>query len=353
MEYIKDRNLIKAYMNSEYMGAWDILSGEFIGKKGRPVRNIPSAFAYQNLCARSYSTTINPSHILSYLVRFYRDNMLEYTPARASRLECLASLRLIPGSIYDLDDTTKLSKDLVQYLVKNNRSCYDRDTVQEYVFSTTYAHLLKDRPEWYKKVFQTLHSTYPIEYLKTMLNRLNMEHVEILFKERTWSIAGNMETIVRKYYDCCMEMYGEVKVTPNIYSNYINVLYLNEQYRQEHYDEHLNYTNNKPYLYFSTDTFQVAPLLTREQFHKEATYQSNCVERLYMDKVHDGNTHVVAVRKVNDPDTPFITCEVDNNGKIIQYLGRCNCMVVDSEAIIFRRMYQEHLRMSINGIKEQ
>ena len=54
-------------------------------------------------------------------------------------------------------------------------------------------------------------------------------------------------------------------------------------------------------------------------YDDEASHQSNCVERMYMDAVAEGKTHVVVVRYKNNPTDSFITCEVDNRGIILQY----------------------------------
>jgi len=66
------------------------------------------------------------------------------------------------------------------------------------------------------------------------------------------------------------------------------------------------------------------PLLTAAQFHEEAEAQSNCVERLYMERVAAGSTHVVVIRKKSAPEQSLITCEISNDWRIVQYLARYN-----------------------------
>lgn len=55
------------------------------------------------------------------------------------------------------------------------------------------------------------------------------------------------------------------------------------------------------------------------------------------------STHVVFIRKKSDIDTPYITCEVNNCGNIIQYLTRFNRYVEDDNAMAFKIAYQEFL----------
>ena len=103
-----------------------------------------------------------------------------------------------------------------------------------------------------------------------------------------------------------------------------------------------DYQNKAP-LFFEDDNFTMIIPTKAEEFQKEADYQQNCVFRLYYPKVKDLETHIVFIRKKDDVNTPYITCEVANNGNIIQYLTRFNQRVIDENALEFQRNYQEFL----------
>lgn len=96
-------------------------------------------------------------------------------------------------------------------------------------------------------------------------------------------------------------------------------------------------------LAFENDNFEVVIPTTEEQFKKEANAQHNCVYSTYYPRVIDGKTNVVFIRRKDDVNTPYITCEVQN-GRIIQYLGRHNSSIRDNLAIEFKILYSEHLR---------
>lgn len=96
-------------------------------------------------------------------------------------------------------------------------------------------------------------------------------------------------------------------------------------------------------LFFEDENFTVIIPTTAEEFRKEADYQQNCVFRLYYPKVKNCETHVVFIRRKDNVNTPYITCEVGNNGKIIQYLGRFNKYVTDDNALAFETNYQQFL----------
>ena len=87
--------------------------------------------------------------------------------------------------------------------------------------------------------------------------------------------------------------------------------------------EEIRANNDLPYLYYRDDDWIVVPLLSAEDFHREAEQQHNCVERIYMEQVQKGRTHVISLRLACRPDRSYITCEV-KNGKIEQWLTANN-----------------------------
>lgn len=96
-------------------------------------------------------------------------------------------------------------------------------------------------------------------------------------------------------------------------------------------------------LFFEDDNFTVIVPTTAKEFQDEAEYQHNCVFRLYFPQVLECNTHIVFARKKNNINTPYITCEVTNNGEINQCLTRFNDYVQNEEALNFKEEYQEYL----------
>lgn len=102
--------------------------------------------------------------------------------------------------------------------------------------------------------------------------------------------------------------------------------------------------NNLPYLYFEDETFMCRPLLTCAQFHDEATQQNNCVERLYLKRVAKGYTHIVSIRHKASPDTSCITCEINNDYEIVQYLRANNNTELEKDEEDFYKKLKAHLQ---------
>lgn len=103
-----------------------------------------------------------------------------------------------------------------------------------------------------------------------------------------------------------------------------------------------NQMKRKNALSFSLGNFEVIIPTTTEEFKAEGDAQRNCVYTSYLNSVIEGRTNVVFVRKNDEMEKSYITCEV-RDGVIRQFLGYCNHYIDDAEAIAFKEAYQAHL----------
>lgn len=103
-------------------------------------------------------------------------------------------------------------------------------------------------------------------------------------------------------------------------------------------------------LFYEDDIFSVVIPTTAKEFQEEADNQHNCVFRLYYSRVHDKLTHIVFIRRKNNLDKSYITCEVSNKGEIVQYLAKYNNDVEDKDALAFRQNYQNYLFSQFNKV---
>ena len=339
MEFRKERNFIVAYDGVIKLGAWDISSGSFIGKSGKPVKTVPSCFTYKNLPSWRRGT-----NDLAYAIYWYRTHLYNnYTNIMGAHFEQLLSLGLFPSSTLSLYDKPNLNKKIVEYLKEENNSYYDSVKVARYLTLTQYEQYINTLPDWAKEVFSDLlRANIPADYIKTALNRAILEHVDAFYRNQ-YVLSSSIINVLKDYYDISMKLFNKVEVEKNFLSKYAVLKYLAEEYKNKHYNEELVRNNDKSWLYYENETFIVKPILTKEDFHKEAEAQHNCVERLYMEKVYKGETHIVTVRRKSDPDKSYITCEVSDDGRIWQYLARCNETPKEQSAKNFRAEYANHL----------
>lgn len=104
-------------------------------------------------------------------------------------------------------------------------------------------------------------------------------------------------------------------------------------------------------LAFEDNNFVVLVPTVAKEFEAEADYQQNCVYRAYYPKVLKHETHIVFIRHKTEPEKPYITCEVNNDGEIVQYLTRFNYCVdwnTDVLGFQFQKIYADYLSKNFN-----
>ena len=340
MEYRKERNFIVAYEGDKCRGKYDIQEGKYYGVKGTAVKSIPHAFNYSmlegndNLCAR----------VVTFARRYEWGLVSEVARGknRRSRLEALLSVGLLPNDLTALDSTTRLTKELVSYLKENYHGIYNVYAVEDWNFERVHAHELADLDENGKRLFKDFicrEHEIPAEYVLAMIRQCTHEHTDLLYE--------NTYRLIKDFYAVAHELYGEVKVKPNVLSNFAQLRYVQKERKRQEMAKTIAVFNDAPWLYFETDKYIIRPLLTPDEFHAEGEAQHNCVEWMYMERVADKQTHVVVVRSKDNPNKSLITCEVSNSGRIIQYLAACNSRVMVDEQIALRELYQAHLVSSL------
>lgn len=347
----KERNILMAYEDDKVLGGFNITSGSWIGKSGNPIKSKPACFTFEKLSnveddANSYGKNIE--FFLEYFSGTYAP---DYTEKIAQNFEALISVGLYPDDPISLNNVIRLTKDVVEYF-KYSKACkYDKWTAEKYLNCHHYRSVLND-PEipWARNFLMAFNNsdiTLPEEYLRTALRRCAREKVREFFESiSVGSVYLRMKNVIENYYNIAMELFGSVKVEKNFLTHYSELVALKKQYDEEHYEELLQKHNDLPALYFEDKDFIIRPLITREMFHDEAEQQHNCVERLYMEKVKNGETHIVSVRRKACPNEALITCEVDNKGRIQQFLAFAN----NRPDVMFqdiKHKYNIHLAMSM------
>jgi len=348
MEYRKERNFIVAYDGEKCRGKWDIIQNQYIGIKGNPVKNRPTAFCPNVL------ETVRETPCVSILrfISHWSNSYYSITQNMLARLEQIASVGLCINSDYSTlcflqEDRTPLTKDCVEYLTNCNGGVYTQSIMESYKFyrkHKDFVNSLEDNKEWVCDSLRYIHNNLPIDFVYGMYRRAVHEKVFIAYT------SSNFANMLNEWYDMVDKLNDKLEVKHNIITNFYILRWLYREYRDKHYDEVLARNNDKPFLYYEDDKYIVRPLLSRKEFHHEASVQNNCVERMFMEYVYNGRTHVVTVRKKSAPDEPYITCEVNTEGAIRQYLLKNNRNPQNDGDRLFRQMYQAHLNSSL---KEQ
>lgn len=346
MDYRKETHFIVAYdVEGKLRGKWDILSNQYVGIKGSVLKGKSPAFSFNHI------TDMNNSFRSAYeLVTGYADRWHPFTAEHGKRLEEIISVGLSVRPSWNvwitlLDDKTKLTKECVQFLNEHHGGVYDNDNIEAYRVYATYHSTIEKcvgQETWACGVFSRVLKEIPSEFSKGMVLRGYNEKIFYSYDIRRYA------ELINTWYNMISAMKDTLEVKHNILSNYVILQWIYNEYKTAHYDENLRNNNDKPWLHFEDDTYVVVPLLSRDDFHTEGELQHNCVERLYMEAVANGQTHVVAIRKKVNPTVPYITCEVGKDGRILQYLLRFNTRPSDEADKNFYSLYQHHLYSSLS-----
>lgn len=345
MDYRKEQNFMVAYDEAGNMrGKWNITANEYIGVRGAKIKSKPVAFKLDNFGM--------PTYLYSAL-RIIADcnSYHPFTEAIGQRLEQVISLNLIVdygwNTLNFLErDKTPLTKEVVQYLRDKCESVYSENNITNYRYYSAhkaFLHKCGEQENWAIEVIQNINrndkNIYHLndDFIEGMIIR--GVHEKVFHTYRPYDYAN----LIKRWAKLIYSLNDTLEVKHNILTNFCILQYLEKQYRESHYDENLNRHNNLNWLYYENDSYIVRPLTNRAEFHAEAESQRNCVERMYMEYVANGETHVVVVRKKDNPNRSYITCEVSNDGKIQQYLYRCNERVNNEADCNFKREYQNHL----------
>lgn len=349
MEYRKERNLICAYNeNNELRGKVDLLTNEFYGVHGTKIKSKPACFTY-DLIAEAVQDAVTTGLML-FLKNNNKSNFYSAPQdiARCQRLEQIISVGLklhVDSSTwyYLCTGTERLTKDAVQYLKDNNNGYYDRDMLKAYAVTASFKDFLEKIDEEDRQYARTVlarvnQELLPREFLQQMIYYGIHEKIQI--HTNTYEFSN----LIHDWYNKCTEMEQKVEAKRNVKTSYDMLCWEYKQFKNKKLDEDLK-KNDVPFLHFETDEYIVVPLCSRKDFHDEAQAQHNCVESMYMERVANGRTHVVGVRKKNNPTVPFITCEVAKDGTIVQFLYACNRSPANGDPVwSFYYAYRDHLK---------
>jgi hypothetical protein len=314
MDYRKEKNLLIAFDGEMIKARYDWNTNICYGVKGNELKGISPAFRNSTYDRMITSIRWIRSHLSGQVLSLALD-----------RWERLASVGLYTSD-HDLltDDTydfPNLKKDFVQYLKSQfdgelSRYAQDRFT---YASTSEYQMLSQRNRNQIDCMIRNNQWELPIEWTIKALLRLQLEDYEYAF------ISNNPMYVLETYYSQCQTLGQEI---PVIAKNFLIVIcktaHMYQIWKNEHMNENLKQYNDIKELYYENDTYIVRPLITAEQFHEEATAQSNCVERLYMEPVAQGKTHVVVIRRKDAPEKSLVTCEISNDWHIIQYYAKYN-----------------------------
>lgn len=176
----------------------------------------------------------------------------------------------------------------------------------------------------------------------------NKDLTYYMYELQALADMGNyIDSYINKFLDWCKDLNRPLKEKGKSFcEQYVAVQKEYKAKENEILQNKLKDYNSK--LKFENNDYIVIIPNTVEQYKEEATNQHNCVFSCYMERVANKTTNVVFIRKKEEINNSYITCEIDNNYNIKQYLTKYNNCVQDESALNFKYQYQNYL----NTLKE-
>lgn len=160
-----------------------------------------------------------------------------------------------------------------------------------------------------------------------------------------YSTSSEASRIIETYFNYCKALNREPQ-KGDIFKQIIEMSQTYTMKKSEIEAEAISAIKEKYFdkINFSTDDYFIHIPTTAKEFEEEANQMHNCVYRMYLPKVVAQQTIIVFVRKKDNPNASYITCEINKNtGKIVQFLCKFNNTPTDPRDKYFKELYQEFL----------
>lgn len=343
---IKEKNLVKfvAYENAKPY-TLDINTGCLIGVRGATLVNVPVAV---KSIIREEKENNNILFFLDYFLATHRITELPEHVGTLITVDKITNLGYHFQCAWDCDPR-------ILKLIEQNFKLFSKWVREDDNNSLAEFSNYCERVKWCNNHNIEIHENTSIEmidFIRREFRDSSLGDIQVIYrllKNELWYIffTAFCTHTLRNYLNDYLRIVHILELAPtknNFFKDYSRVKQMWDSQKNEREAQALqhNQTIKRDLLFFENEFFKVVIPTTREEFIAEGEAQHNCVGRMYVQPVIEGETNIVFIRKKEDLDTSYITCEVRGR-HIRQYLGRHNCTVRDSLALEFQEAYAKHL----------
>lgn len=351
--------------------SFDINTGIFYGMMNKPVKNFPSGFFtwLDRFLMDNYITenkTTNNVFLVLNRINNYPNyfNLNECTPETitdvsqyfivANRLENIGYhfKNSAEISVRNLQVVDKQFKTFVKYIHENSKGnlqefCYvwlKQKWFEEFGLNkdTRLSNSMKDTLYDYSSNFSKKEIPYAIYYLSHGL-------IDFYQAEEDDRGCRDMMHKMMDYFKLCRVMDSEPEKN-NFFRIYIDAVHTYNTNKKSYDRKAVKaFYAQQPALSYENENLQVVIPTTAKAFKAEGEAQHNCVYNSYWPSVKNMETYVVFIRDKKNLEKSYITCEVDLQGRIVQYLTTCNAHVRDEIGKQFFKEYTKHLAENWEG----
>lgn len=154
----------------------------------------------------------------------------------------------------------------------------------------------------------------------------------------------NMDNDIRRYLRECVVMGKTPIKATNVLREFIETHQAHELWKKLDTDTRFSqvYNNYKDKLAFEYGDFEIVLPTCGQDLITEGNQMHHCVGG-YVNMVANGETLIVFVREKNNLNVPYITCQVEPNGRINQYYLAYDRVITSEQDKAFKQAYAEHL----------
>ena len=325
VEVQKNKGSIWFFEDRRMLGGFDFQYCIFYGSRGTSVSNKPKFFAGEPKNEMDTATLIWRSACNNAYDAYKMGVSNPLTDKCVSFIERCAAVGILakcscPSDFFQkIFPKIKLDKNFVETWNKDMGEGAELNETNYLLFSRLQEtkELRASYPPAIASILVEIKTHFP-DFTKQNLDAL----VCVIQKHHLYFVPNSIEKII-SWAKMKIEMNEPLNCKESFFLDYNTTEKRHYAYVNRRVSEEICANNDLPYLYYRDDDWIVAPLLSAEDFHREAEQQHNCVERIYMEQVQKGRTHVISLRLACRPDRSYITCEV-KNGKIEQWLTANN-----------------------------
>ena len=332
----RDKNFISFLANNKKKPyVFDINTGIFYSLQSKPLKNLPPKF---KTCLNEYETNNMVFALMDRIINapyYYGDSWSFKISLFTTHVELFKIADKLNSlgykyntvediDIYNLSIVNKYFKGFVKHFNENNNI-----KISEFV-KYIYPRL------WAEEHNITINEVFTLEFIRRILNsHFTDEQINYIINCMRrgvcyYFIDNNYESFnywqmldkFQEYFDICKKI--NIPYEKDFFRGCINAKRMYQTYKLQFDNEAIVDNYKKHNLFFEDDNFTIVIPQTVEDFKNEAIQQNNCVYSCYLQLVINHKTNVIFIRKKDNIEKSFITCEVSNNGNIKQYLLKHN-----------------------------
>lgn len=283
-------------------------------------------------------------HFCIALLRFYqKPEEYSFLPSMIEKI--IAMNKIMDFAVYNLHQLQFINNNL-KYLPGFPGKYISLLDLEEYIFSENikkinnlWAELNEEEQKIFVQFFKRSNICDP-ETIKLYINIYVKSYLGEFFSHSATAID-----YLSRYMDFCKFINHKPK-HKNFMRDFIETRRTYVLYKQQKDDEKFQENYNKHALAwkFEYGDFCVIAPQKSVDLIKEGQKMHHCVGS-YIDKVVKNQTYICFVRNKENPEQPYITCEIHPDGQINQYFLAYDKYISEKEDKDFKQKYQEYLNL--------